>query len=74
MKIINTEPFINRLMYLKENDPEKYEEWMKVIDRSNDLIENYPKHGPYTKYLFDCLFGRTNVSMKEFLKNVIPKG
>lgn len=74
MKMINVEPFINKLMYLKENDIEKYEEWMKVINRGLDFMNSSPEPGPYTKYLFERMMGRTNATMEEFLKNVIPKG
>ena len=53
---------------------EEYQEFLKVVNRSLETFNQGSEVGPYTKYLFDRMMGRTNVTMEEFLKNVIPKG
>ena len=56
--------------------PKCNKELMGMVDRSLKVYEDArdSKDMPYTHYLFNRMLGRTNVTLKEFLKNVRPKG
>jgi hypothetical protein len=60
--------------WIDKLSPEEYEDIMKIVNRSLDTFNQASEVGPYTKYLWDRMMGRTNVTMEEFLKNVIPNG